>query len=932
MFFRKYLNMSVKSFLSFVLVFGFSMQLMSQSTEIVYLSGRDAASPVKWEFKVDKGRNAGVWSEIPVPSNWELHGFGEYDYGHVKKKSDETGFYKQKFNVAKETEGKKIFIVFEGSMTDTEVKINGELAGDIHQGGFYRFQYDITNLVNYGEDNLLEVKVNKVSANKSIEIAERKSDYWVFGGIFRPVYLKIVPKQFIQRTAINARADGSFSVDVFCDGVDDADRVEAQIVGLNGKALGSKITGKVSKGSSNIRLETTVKDQRNWTAESPSLYYVNVSLKNRKGEIVHSVRERFGFRTIDVRKGKGIFLNGKRITLKGVDRHSFRPNSGRALSRKDCFDDVQLLKEMNMNAVRMSHYPPDSYFLDLCDENGIYVLDELAGWQRPSYDTITAKRLVKEMVVRDVNHPSILFWDNGNEGGWNRSIDNDFAKYDPQERTVLHPWELFNGIDTDHYEGYASVKEKMEGENIFMPTEHLHGLYDGGLGAGLDDHWKLMWGNPLNGGMFLWVFADEGVVRTDLNCKVDVDGNHAPDGILSPNHEKEGSFYTIKEIWSPVYIETKEVSFEDAFNGKIAVENRYDFTNLNQCSFEWSLIKYPASGCLKKSSKVIARGLVDGSDIPARQNGVLTLDIHGTENADGLELKAIDKFGKELYTWRWKLTDNKKIVNSTVKTDGALPAAKKDKREINVNAGDFIFSFSKLNGELMSVSNLGFDIPFGNGPVFVSDKSSTIGGEKTKVILTENKEDKVIEVKNAQGLEMLRWTVYGTGWLKLEYSYSMNDSVEYMGVSFNYPEERMNGMKWLGRGPYRSWKNRIKGQSVSVWSNSYNNFAPATKWDYPEFPGYYPDLSWVVFDTQDGYITVLSGSDDLSMRVYSQKEGFEPRKANMIWPDGDISFMHAIPGIGTKFNTKEGVGPSGDLFPAKGNYTGTLYFYFGKAK
>jgi hypothetical protein len=153
-----------------------------------------------------------------------------------------------------------------------------------------------------------------------------------------------------------------------------------------------------------------------------------------------------------------------------------------------------------------------------------------------------------------------------------------------------------------------------------------------------------------------------------------------------------------------------------------------------------------------------------------------------------------------------------------------------------------------------------------------------------------------------------------------------------MGVSFNYPEERMNGMKWLGRGPYRSWKNRIKGQSVGVWSNSYNNFAPATKWDYPEFPGYYPDLSWVVFDTQDGYITVLSESDDLSMRVYSQKEGYQPKRAEMIWPEGDISFMHAIPGIGTKFNTKEGVGPSGDRFVATGEYSATLYFYFGKAK
>jgi hypothetical protein len=317
---------------------------------------------------------------------------------------------------------------------------------------------------------------------------------------------------------------------------------------------------------------------------------VDVTLKEGK-KVLHTVRERFGFRTIEVRKGEGIFLNGKHIVLKGSDRHSFWPTSGRALSRKQCLNDILLMKEMNMNAVRMSHYPPDKYFLDLCDEYGIYVLDELTGWQRPAYDTEVGRKLVKELVIRDVNHPSVLFWDNGNEGGWNTELDGDFAKYDPQKRVVLHPWELFGDIDTDHYEGYESVRNKMKSGNIFMPTEHLHGLYDGGIGAGLDDHWRVMWGNPLNGGMFLWDFADEGVVRTDENCRIDADGNHAPDGILGPFHEKEGSFFTVKEVWSPVYIETKKELTGD-FDGTIPVENRFDFSNLNSCTFRWEMMNY----------------------------------------------------------------------------------------------------------------------------------------------------------------------------------------------------------------------------------------------------------------------------------------------------------------------------------------------------
>ena len=125
-----------------------------------------------------------------------------------------------------------------------------------------------------------------------------------------------------------------------------------------------------------------------------------------------------------------------------------------------------------MNAVRMSHYPPDQHFLDACDEMGLYVLDELAGWHA-KYDTPTGHRLVQEMVTRDVNHPCILFWDNGNESGWNNDLNDDFAQWDPQKRNVLHPWELFRGIDTKHYPDFNTLVQKCNGSHVFFPTEML---------------------------------------------------------------------------------------------------------------------------------------------------------------------------------------------------------------------------------------------------------------------------------------------------------------------------------------------------------------------------------------------------------------------------------------------------------------------------
>ncbi len=913
----------------FQIILFFFSSLSAQQTEILFLSGEDADAPVDWEFMVSNGMNANKWTTISVPSNWELKGFGNYNYGLDKNKSNEIGYYKYEFNVLKEWEGRQINIVFEGVMTDTYVKINGKSAGNIHQGGFYRFEYNITNLLNYGKENLLEVTVQKVSSNKSIELAERRGDYWVFGGIYRPVYLKIMPREHIVRTAIDAKANGNFIIDVYYNNIKTANKIEIEILENNGNQLGNTISKEINVTSKAVKLFSKVKGQKNWTSETPNLYYVDISLK-KDDKLIHKIRERFGFRTFEVRKGKSLYLNDIRIILKGINRHTFEPSLGRAFSRKQCLDDIKLIKQMNMNAVRMSHYPPDTYFLDLCDEYGLYVLDEIAGWQKPSYDTPTSKRLIKETVIRDVNHPSILFWDNGNEGGWNLETDNEFAKYDPQKRTVLHPWELFNGIDTDHYEDYESVKNKLKSGNIFMPTEHLHGLYDGGLGAGLDDFWKLMWGNPLNGGMFLWNFADEGVIRTDKNRSIDSDGNHAPDGILGPFREKEASFFTIKEIWSPIYIETDNVCSEN-FNGIIAVENRYNFSNLKECSFKWKIVKYSDPKENINSNKEISSGFIQGPNIPPRKKGIIELDIpFKYNNADALFLTAYDNYDREINTWKWKFVKNHEIVRGIIDTTCSAPALLDNGSFINVNAENFKFSFNKANGMLDKVEKLSKPIHFNSGPVFVSNsKKKEIKKDNIKINFTKTENAQILNIIGHPDFNELRWTIYGNGWLKLDYTYILYDSVDYMGISFNYPENKIFSKKWLGKGPYRVWKNRLKGQTVDVWENEYKNFRAGTKWDYPEFVGYFADFSWLVLTTKDGFITILTENEDLFLRLFSQEDGKEPRKTKMIWPKGDISFLHAIPAIGTKFQKTEVLGPQSKTNVANGAYSGTLYFYFG---
>ncbi len=201
---------------------------------------------MQWDFFCTAGRNSGEWKKIQVPSCWEQQGFGNYNYGRDYKTNgknarfyDEKGMYKYQFKVPAAWKGKNVNIVFDGSMTDTEVKINGKPAGTIHQGAFYRFKYDISALLNYDKPNTLEVTVSKMSADASVNNAERLADYWVFGGIFRPVFLEATPKAFIDYVGIDAKADGKFSIQAWTKGLSQNATIVTTITDANKKIIGT---------------------------------------------------------------------------------------------------------------------------------------------------------------------------------------------------------------------------------------------------------------------------------------------------------------------------------------------------------------------------------------------------------------------------------------------------------------------------------------------------------------------------------------------------------------------------------------------------------------------------------------------------------------------------------------------------------------------
>ncbi|MDT5272191.1 MAG: hypothetical protein QOH49_4377 [Acidobacteriota bacterium] len=918
--------------LSCAVVMCIEAQSDNTQTQFKYLSGTGKDDAVEWDFYCTGGRRSGAWAKIPVPSNWEQQGFGGYNFGrpHDEKTNPlarEQGKYRLQFNVPASWRGRVVRIVFDGVMTDAEVLVNGKSAGPTHQGSFYRFKYDITPLLKYDAPNLLEVNVSKVSANESVNRAERfGSDYWVFGGIFRPVYLEALPAANIDRTAIDARADGRFAVDVYLGEGTSYGAVSAQIIDARGRVVGTPFGADVGPGLKSIRLETRVAAPKLWTAETPNLYRVRLTL-SQKSIPEHTVTERFGFRTFEVRAGDGLYLNGQRIILKGTNRHSFWPESGRTTSRQISYEDVRLLKEMNNNAVRMSHYPPDAHFLEACDELGLYVLDELGGWQR-AYDTETGRKLIGEMVRRDVNHPSILFWDNGNEGGWNRENDGEFARWDPQHRNVLHPWELAGGVDTNHYENYESHARLTSGPNVYMPTEFLHGLYDGGAGAGLWDYWELMRKSRVGGGGFIWAMLDECVARTDRGGRLDCSGNQGADGVVGPHREREGSFYAVREIWSPVRLNAPR-ELTEAPRVTFALENRFDFTNLNECSFEWQLARFPSPVETRSGHVTLAAGRSKGPSILPHGAGELKVNLPPSwKMADALYLIAKDPLGHELWTWSWEL----KRASSLARAVEGKVSTRDEDGSLFVQTGALELRFDKGTGVLAEVHSRGKLIPFGNGPRFVAfrrdeRKYVDISGPSALMFFEPHMEggDLIVEAHYNGALGRARWRVSPGGAVRLDYEYAFDGDVDLLGVQFDAPEKEMRAVRWLGRGPYRVWQNRTHGTRLDVWERRYNDTTPGESWDYPEFKGYFDGWRWAAFDTDGGRVLIVNQSNDSHLGVYRPKDG---RDGLLDLPETGIAFLDLIPAIGSKFQPPSQLGPQSKQRHVSGTTRGSVLFGF----
>ncbi|HEX8628590.1 MAG TPA: hypothetical protein VF755_10515 [Catenuloplanes sp.] len=435
---------------------------------------------------------------------------------------------------------------------------------------------------------------------------------------------------------------------------------------------------------------------------------------------------------------------------------------------------------------------------------------------------------------------------------------------------------------------------------------------------------------PRSAGGFIWALVDESVARDDRGGALDTAGNQAPDGIVGPYREREGSFATIRDIWSPVQLTNLDyynTKFPASFDGTVRIVNRYDFTNLSRCGFGWQLVTFAAPGDAGAGHTVTAQGTVAGPDVAPGTGGVLALGLPANwSDADALRVSVTDPTGRLLNTWTWTIRKAVDHVRRLVVPAPGAPAvtATETPDDVVMTAETTTVSISRTTGRLTAVTRDGVPVSLANGPALSV-------GTATLTRLTHQRDGTgwVVQAGYSGDLISVRWRLDANGWLRLDYRYNRTGDHDFLGVNLDYPESRVRGVTWLGHGPFRVWKNRMRGVTPDVWTKAYNNTATgATGFDYPEFKGYHANTYWAALRTTEGTITIVSAQENLFLRLFTPRFGPTPRNTIVPFPAGGISLLDGIPAVGNKFHAVSGIGPESQPNVARGDYQRTCYFRF----
>jgi beta-galactosidase len=649
------------------------------------------------------------WAEIDVPGNWTVQGFDRPHYTNVQMPFPEippdvpdenpTGVHRRRFEIPEEWAGRRIVLHLGGAESVLYVHLNGTFVG-MSKDSRLPAEFDVSRLVRPGGNVLVATVVRWSDAS----FLEDQDDWWM-AGLHRGVYLYATGMTHIADVQVVAdwdpelgRAHLDVRSEIAFDGAPQAGwKVETQLLGPGDRsALRRTLSAEVPVAhpvwalralqfeGHEARVESRVPRAKPWSSESPVLYRVLVSLVDPEGRVRETVTCRVGFRRVEI-AGRELRINGRAVLIRGVNRHDHDERYGKAVTRESMREDVLLMKRFHFNAVRTAHYPNDSYFYELCDEHGLYVVDEanveshalMQTLSRDSrYEHAILERILR-MVRRDRNHPSIICWSLGNECGYGPIHDAARAHlrhFDPTrpvqyegaisaKRAQLAFHRGDNGADpeTAYYERnpdsdivapmYPEIDEivrwaRTSGDDRpLIMCEYSHAM--GNSNGSLADYWDAIESTPGLQGGFIWDWIDQGLRREHLDGRVDWayggdfgdepnDGNFCINGMIGPDRTPHPAMFEWKKIAQPLRVEAVDLR-----RGRIRIQNRMDFTRLSwlRGTFE-----------LSAEGHVVQRGTLPRLDLEPGESRTLTLALH-REKLYGEAYLTLRFFSRQASDW-----------------------------------------------------------------------------------------------------------------------------------------------------------------------------------------------------------------------------------------------------------------------------------------
>jgi beta-galactosidase len=612
--------------------------------------------------------NSQNWKPIPVPSNWELEGYGTPIYVNqpyewtsnpeppeIAGDYNPVGSYLRSFTIPAEWKNKQIILHFGAVKSAMYVWVNGRKIG-YSQGSKLPAEFNITKYLKKG-DNKLAVVVYRWSDGSFLEC----QDFWRISGIERDVFLWAAPKTHIYDFFAKARLynnynNGILTTEVEIRNFKKPDYKDYQIVlsvyNEQSELVKDMKTGFGNKGEKmTLNLETILGNVKKWTAETPYLYTLVLELK-RRDKSLERISTKIGFRTVEIKNAQ-LLVNGIPILIKGVNRHEHDEYTGHVVSRESMLKDIRLMKQFNINAVRTSHYPNDPYWYELCDKYGIYLIDEAnieshgMGYRpertlgnNPDWEKAHLDR-IKRMIERDKNHPSVIIWSMGNEAG--DGVNFDTISGWIHERDPLRPVHYERALQRPIVDIYSPMYPSIayiEKYALSKPNrplimcEYAHSM--GNSTGNLQDYWDVIEKYPSLQGGFIWDWVDQGLAQFDENGTkfyayggdfgpdtIPTDGNFCINGIINPDRSLHPAIYEVKKVYQNIKIlpaNAEKTIFE--------LQNNFDFTNLNRFELKWKLLG---------NGIVITEGSLGKIKLAAHDTSTFKLDLRAYTFTPGVE-------------------------------------------------------------------------------------------------------------------------------------------------------------------------------------------------------------------------------------------------------------------------------------------------------